>query len=296
MDELMMICDQGAALKELIRLLKLEKTEENRFLGQSQDLGFGNVFGGQVLGQALSAATATTGMFLDAHSLHAYFLKAGNAALPIEYQVERIRDGKSFATRRVTALQGEVPIFTMSCSFQKEESGFIHQDPMPADIPGPGGIESETQILNRLAPHIPESIRAKLLAPKPIEIRPVNPTDHLNPQPGEPVKYIWFKAAAPLPKDEGLHKALLAYASDFNLVDTALCPHAKSFWSPDMQVASLDHSIWFHREFSMDDWLLYALKSPNASGARGLNIGAVYTRDGVRVASVAQEGLIRPRP
>ncbi|MCG8565475.1 MAG: acyl-CoA thioesterase II [Desulfobacterales bacterium] len=292
----MTICDQGLALKNLIRLLRLEQTQENHFIGQSQDLGFGNVFGGQVLGQALSAATQTAGMALGVHSLHAYFLRAGNPAKPIHYRVERIRDGKSFATRRIVAAQDGEEILFMSCSFQREEAGFTHQDPMPENIPGPGGIESETDIIQRLAQHIPSPAREKLLTAKPIDIRPVNPTDHLNPQPGPPEKYIWFKAASPLPKDENLHKALLAYASDFNLVDTALCPHAKSFWSPDMQVASLDHSIWFHREFSMDDWLLYILRSPTASGARGLNIGAIYTRDGVRVASVAQEGLIRHRP
>ncbi len=292
----MTMCDQGTALKELIRLIRLEKVKENQFLGQSQDLGFGNVFGGQVLGQALSAATQTVRPLLNAHSLHAYFLRAGDAGHPIQYQVDCIRDGKSFATRRVVAQQGERAIFFMSASFQVEETGFSHQDPMPMDIPGPGGIESETAMIQRLAQFIPGNAREKLMAPKPIDIRPVNPTDPLNPKAGAPEKYIWFKAAAPLPRDESLHQSLMAYASDFNLVDTALCPHGKSFWSPDMQVASLDHSIWFHREFSMDDWLLYVLRSPNAAGARGLNIGAIYTRDGVRVASVAQEGLMRPRP
>ena len=288
----MNVCHDGNVLEELLRLLKLEKIEENIFRGESQDLGFGNVFGGQVIGQALSAASRTMASDFQAHSLHGYFMLAGDATKPIVYTVDCIRDGKSFVTRRIVAVQNGRAIFSSAASFHKNEQGYEHQDTMP-DIKGPEGIESEVEMVARLADKIPKEIREKLLCKKPIEIRVVNPMDPFSPEIMLPEKYVWFRAIDKLPDDSAIHKYMLAYASDFHLVGTALYPHGKSFWSFDMQVASLDHSIWFHREFKMDDWLLYVMKSPSATKARGLNIGSIYTRKGVLVASVAQEGLIR---
>ncbi len=286
-------CQDGNVLEEFLRLLKLEKIEKNIFRGQSQDLGFGNVFGGQVMGQALSAASRTIPDNFHAHSLHGYFMLAGDASKSIVYTVDCIRDGKSFITRRVVAVQNGKAIFSMAASFHRNEKGFEHQDTMP-DIEGPDNIENDVETYKRLAEQIPPAIGAKLLCAKPIEIRVVNPMNPFAPKAKPPEKYIWFRAIDKIPDDEATHRYILAYASDFHLVGTALYPHGKTFWSRDMQVASLDHSIWFHRKFRMDDWLLYAMKSPVAASGRGLNIGSIYTRQGVLVASVAQEGLIRP--
>ncbi|MCP3898826.1 MAG: acyl-CoA thioesterase II [Desulfobacteraceae bacterium] len=288
----MNVCHDGNVLEELLRLLELEKIEENIFRGQSQDLGFGNVFGGQVVGQALSAAGRTISSDFKAHSLHGYFMLAGDATKPIVYTVDCIRDGKSFVTRRIVAVQNGRAIFSAAASFHKDEQGYEHQDTMP-DIKGPEGIESELEMVTRLADKIPVEIREKLLCKKPIEIRVVNPMDPFSPEKMPPEKYVWFRAIDKIPDDSTIHRYMLGYASDFHLVGTALYPHGKTFWSFDMQVASMDHSIWFHREFKMDDWLLYVMKSPCAAKARGLNIGSIYTRQGVLVASVAQEGLIR---
>ncbi len=285
-------CAEGNVLEELLGLLTLEKMDDNIFKGQSQDLGYGNVFGGQVLGQSLSAASRTISDGFTAHSLHGYFMRAGDAACPITYTVDCIRDGKSFVTRRVVAVQKERAIFSMSASFHSGEPGYDHQDPMP-DVKGPEGIEPEVEMARRLSDRIPPEILEKLLCKKPIELRVVNPVNPFDPKPMPPEKYIWFKTIDKIPDDGAAHRYMLAYASDFHLVSTALYPHGKTFWSPDMQVASLDHSIWFHRDFSMDDWLLYATRSPSAAGGRGLNIGSIYTRDGTLVASVAQEGLLR---
>ncbi len=279
-------------LEKLLSLLKLERIETNIFRGQSQDLGFGNLFGGQVMGQALSAASRTVEEEYQAHSLHGYFMLAGDAKKPVVYTVDRIRDGRSFATRRVVALQDGRAIFTMAASFHKMEPGFEHQDPMPK-IEGPDGIESEVEMAKRLAHRIPPEIYEKLVCKKPIEIRVVNPINPFAPKTLPPEKYIWFRAIDKITDDMATHRCMLAYSSDFHLVGTALYPHGKTFWSRDMQVASLDHSIWFHREFKMNDWLLYAMKSPSASSARGLSLGSIFTRDGILVASVAQEGLLR---
>lgn len=286
-------CSEGNVLEELLRLLKLEKIEENIFRGQSQDLGFGNVFGGQVLGQALSAATQTVSEHLCAHSLHGYFMRAGDATRPIVYTVDCIRDGKSFVTRRVVAVQNGQAIFSMAASFHKKESGFDHQDEMP-DVKGPEGIESEIQMAARLSHMIPKPVLDKLLCQKPIEVRLVNPVNPFAPEKMPPHKYIWFRAISKMPEDMATHRYILAYASDFHLVSTSLYPHGKTFWSTDMQVASLDHAMWFHRDFKMDQWLLYATHTPSAHMGRGLSQGRVFTRDGKLVASVVQEGLIRP--
>ncbi|MFN7956551.1 MAG: acyl-CoA thioesterase II [bacterium] len=283
-------------LCELLELLKLEKIEENLFRGRSQDLGFGAVFGGQVLGQALSAASQTVPPDRGAHSLHAYFLRPGDATSPIVYQVDPIRDGGSFTTRRVVAIQHGKAIFSMAASFQAPEDGAEHQAGAPTEVPGPEGLVPEVELARTVAERIPEPLRTKILCDKPIEIRPVDPVNPFDPKPRPPRKYQWMRAAGPLPDDPSIHKYLLAYASDFGFVGTSLLPHALTFSDPRMQIASIDHAMWFHHDFRMDQWLLHAMDSPSASHARGLNRGSIFTESGVLVASVAQEGLIRRRP
>jgi len=286
------VCAEDNVLEELLILLKLEKIEKNIFRGQSQDLAFGSVFGGQVLGQALSAAYQTVPVGRRVHSLHAYFLRMGDASKPIVYEVDCIRDGKSFTTRRIVAIQNGSAIFNISASFQIDEPGFDHQDKAP-EVAGPEGIRTELENAMEVADKIPADIRERILCKKPIEIRPLNPNNPFSPQKREPIRYTWFKAINKMPKDPMVHEYMLAYASDFNLVGTSLYPHGHSFWEPEIQAASLDHAMWFHRDFRMDEWLLYALESPNASKARGLCYGKIYTREGSLVASVAQEALIR---
>ncbi|HLT03590.1 MAG TPA: acyl-CoA thioesterase II [Pseudomonas sp.] len=281
-------------LDELVALLSLETIEENLFRGASQDLGFPQLFGGQVLGQALSAASQTVGPDRSMHSQHGYFLRPGDASLPVVYQVERMRDGGSFNTRRVTAVQRGKTIFFCSVSFQVDEPGFEHQAAMPT-VEGPENLPSEVELFSRHAEWIPRPMRDKILCAKPIEIRMVDPGDPFNPQPGEPLRYYWFRADGRLPDNPALHKYLLAYASDFGLLTASLRPHGASFWQPDMQVASLDHALWFHRNLKMDDWHLYVQESPWSGGARGFSRGSIFNRAGELVASVAQEGLIRRR-
>jgi acyl-CoA thioesterase-2 len=245
-----------------------------------------------VLGQALSAAYQTIQSDRKAHSLHAYFLRMGDANKPIIYNVDCIRDGKSFTTRRVVAIQKGRAIFNMSASFQIDEPGFDHQDKAP-EIIGPEGLESELELATAIADKIPKSIRDKILCKKPIEFRPVSPIDPFLPGIREPVGYTWLKAIDKMPDDFRVHQYMLAYASDFGLVATSLYPHGHSYWERNMQVASLDHALWFHRDFRMDEWLLYVMESPNAYKAKGLNSGKIFTKEGKLVASVSQEGLIR---
>jgi acyl-CoA thioesterase-2 len=281
-------------LTELVDLLALESIEENLFRGQSQDLGWGLVFGGQVLGQALSAAVQTVPSERAVHSLHAYFLRAGDASKPIVYQVDRIRDGRSFTTRRVVAIQFGRPIFNMSASFQIQEAGFEHADAMPR-FDGPEGLRSEREIWEEVLDQLPESYRARAAAERPIELRSVDPVNPLAPEPREREQAVWLKAAGSLPDHAALHQYLLAYCSDFSFLTTAMRPHGASWAQPHMQVASIDHAMWFHRPFRMDDWLLHVMESPSAGGARGLVRGRIFTRDGLLVASTAQEGLMRDR-
>jgi acyl-CoA thioesterase-2 len=282
-------------LKELVELLSLERIEENLFRGQSQDLGWGQVFGGQVLGQALSAATQTVPADRHVHSLHAYFLRPGDAHKPIVYDVDRIRDGASFTTRRVVAVQLGRPIFHMSSSFQLDEPGFDHSDRAPS-VKGPDGLESELDQWRRLAAKIPEGARARALAERPIEVTPVDPVDPFAPEEKSPDNAVWLRASGSLPDNPALHRYLLAYCSDFSFVTTSMRPHARTWVDPTMQVASIDHVMWFHRPFKLDDGLLHVMHSPSASGARGLVTGSIFSRDGRLVASTAQEGLIRARP
>ncbi|GGK00326.1 acyl-CoA thioesterase II [Pseudomonas matsuisoli] len=281
-------------LDDLVALLTLEPIEENLFRGASQDIGFRQLFGGQVVGQALSAATQTVDASRPVHSLHGYFLRPGDAAMPVLYQVDRVRDGGSFCTRRVTAIQKGKPIFFLSASFQIVEAGLEHQTSMP-EVPGPDGLVSEAELAQRIAERIPPAIRERVLGDRPIEMRPVHFQDPFAPQAAEPVKHVWFRANGTLPDNAALHRYLLAYASDFNLLPTSMLPHGVSFWQKSMQVASLDHAIWFHQEPNLNDWLLYAMDSPWAGGARGFCRGSVYDLKGRLIASVAQEGLIRQR-
>ncbi|MBK9034524.1 MAG: acyl-CoA thioesterase II [Myxococcales bacterium] len=290
-------------LDELIARLELERIEENLFRGQSQDLGWGRVFGGQVLGQALSAAEQTVPAERMVHSFHGYFLRSGDVAKPIVFTVDPIRDGHSFTTRRVVAVQDGRAIFSMAASFQIEEPGFEHQAaPMP-DVPDPDELLSERALGERYLAAlpagardaIPAAIRERVVAERPIEIRPVAPLPPVHPPAREPRRQVWFRANGALPDRRAIHELVLAYASDFHLLGTALQPHAVGWLTPAIQVASLDHAMWFHRPFRFDDWLLYDCDSPSAQGGRGLAHGRWFTRDGRLVASTMQEGLIRDR-
>lgn len=279
-------------LRELVDLLALEPLEVNLFRGQSQNLGWGRVYGGQVLGQALSAASQTVPPERVVHSLHAYFLRPGDAERPIVYEVDPIRDGRSFTTRRVIAIQGGKAIFNLAASFQVQEGGLSHQADMP-DVPGPDGLLNESQLAAQVADKIPAPLRDRALAGRPIEARVVEPYNILRPRAAEPHRAIWFRAVSPLPDDPALHRYLLAYASDSHFIGTAMMPHGVSWLSPNMQVASLDHAMWFHRPFRMDEWLLHVIESPTAAGARGLVRGLWFDQKGTLVASNTQEGLMR---
>jgi len=281
-----------SVLEELLDLLKLEAVGEDVFVGESQDLGWGRVYGGQVLGQALSAAERSVDSTRLAHSFHSYFLRPGDPGESIEYRVERTRDGRSFSTRRIRAEQDGRPIFFMAASFQVPESGLEHQDAVP-DVAGPDGLLSFTDLIRKHADLLPETMSNWAMMDFPIEMRPVKISDPMNPAPSDPVQHVWLRVSSDLPDDPALHRYLLAYASDFILLDTALLPHGKSYWQGGLRMASIDHSMWFHHDIRMDDWLLYTLDSPSASGARGLVHGQFFDRRGVLVASLMQEGLIR---
>ena len=281
-------------LQKLIDLLALERIEENLFRGPSQDLGWGTVFGGQVLGQALSAAAQPVPSDRLVHSLHAYFLRPGAVDRPIVYDVDRIRDGTSFTTRRVVAIQNGRPIFNLAASFQEAEEGFEHQDAMP-DAPPPEALLSEQDLARVIADRIPARMRERALGDRPIEARPVEPQNPFKPRASEARRMVWFKAMRALPDDPALHRYLLAYASDFSFLGVAMQPHGVSWLTPGMQVASLDHTMYFHRPVRMDEWLLQVVESPSASGARGLVRGRWFDRQGRLVATTAQEGLIRRR-
>lgn len=281
-------------LARLVELLGLERLDRDLFRGRSQDLGWGQIFGGQVLGQALSAAAQTVDADRPVHSLHGYFMRAGDVARPILYQIDRLRDGASFTTRRVAAIQEGEAIFSLEASFQRAEDGFEHQDAMP-EVPAPDQLRSELELASAIGDQLPPALRAIALADRPIEIRPVELRDPLRPRVAAPRRHMWYRAIDALPDDPALHRYLLAYASDFSFLGTAMDPHGVSWLQPGMQVASLDHVMWFHRPFRFDDWLLYAVDSPSASGGRGLVRGQFFDRAGRLVASTAQEGLIRRR-
>jgi acyl-CoA thioesterase-2 len=284
----------GSALAGLLDVLNLEPLEQNLFRGISPKDGWQRVYGGQVLGQALVAAGRTVDDPRAAHSLHGYFLLAGDPAHPIIYEVERTRDGGSFTTRRVKAIQHGRAIFTMSVSFQKDEDGFEHGLAMP-EVPPPESLQSARELMARLIDAMPQNMRSYWQRENPIELRPVDVSRYLSREARPPQQHIWLKANGRLPDDPRLHQCVLAYASDFTLLDTALIAHGKLLFDTDIQLASLDHALWFHQAFRADEWVLYAQDSPNASGARGFCRGSFFTRDGRLVASTAQEGLIRKR-
>jgi acyl-CoA thioesterase-2 len=276
-------------LAELLKLLDLERLEDNLFRGQSRDIGAPQVFGGQVLGQALVAATRTVDG-RQVHSLHAYFLRRGDVNAPIIFEVDRSRDGGSFTSRRVVAIQHGQPILTMSASFQVVEPGLDHQSPMP-QAPPPEGLRDLGEMNAEILDRVPEKVQCFFQHQRPFEFRPVDPPDYLRPVARPAKRQVWFRVVGRLPDDQPLHRCLLAYVSDYHLLETATLPHGVSFMQ--LQMASVDHAIWFHRDLRVDDWLLYEIDSPSASGARGFSRGSVYARDGRLVASVAQEGLIR---
>ena len=280
--------------EELLSLLQLERLEDNFFRGESRDIGTRFVFGGQVLGQALSAAQQTVDPSRSAHSLHAYFLRAGDIDQPILYHVERTRDGGSFSVRRVTAIQHGQPIFNFSASFQVEENGVEHQLPMPA-VPKPEDVEPTHALPAEELAKLPVKLQRWFGRSGPFEFRHVYPRDELNPPKRPPFQQVWFRLSERVPDNPVLHRALLAYASDFHLIGTTMFPHGISFLQRHVQVASLDHAMWFHRPFRADEWLLYSCDSPTAQGGRGLARGMIYSEDGRLIASTAQEGLIRLR-
>ena len=283
---------RAKAIADLLAILDLETLEHNLFRGRGPKAGWQRVYGGQVLGQALVAAVRTAPADRIAHSAHAYFLLPGDPAEPIVYDVERIRDGGSFTTRRVKAIQNGRPMFAMSVSFHKAEQGFEHHATMP-DVPMPEDLPSEAELKAKLIKHLPENMRSYWERERPIEMRPVDVSRYLDRVKRQPQQHIWMRASGTLPDALPLHQCVLAYASDFTLLDTALIAHGKLSFDPDIQLASLDHAMWFHRPFRADEWLLYAQDSPNAFGARGFSRGSVFTRDGMLIASVTQEGLMR---
>jgi acyl-CoA thioesterase-2 len=283
-----------SALDALLATLDLERLEDNLFLGTRGNEGWQRVFGGQVLGQALMAAARTVDPDRSVHSLHGYFLLAGDPSRPIVYDVERIRDGGSFTTRRVKAIQHGQPIFSMSSSFHKAEPGFDHQSEMPK-VPPPEALPNPKDLIAGLIDALPQSMRSYWSRERPIDMRVVDVSRYLTRDKKVPLQHIWIRANGKLPDDRAIHQAVLAYASDFTLLDTALIAHGKLLFDADVQLASLDHALWYHRPFRADEWLLYVQDSPNAYGARGFCRGSIFTREGTLIASVVQEGLMRQR-
>ena len=279
-------------LNDLLSLLSLERIEEGLFRGQSQDLGFGHVFGGQVMGQALSAAKQTVSASRQVHSLHSYFLRAGDEKLPIVYDVEVMRDGGSFSARRVKAIQKGRPIFYMTCSFQEFEQGLEHQDKMPK-VPGPEGLLNQQELAMTLQDQVPPKMLEKFMADAPLEMRLVDACNPMLPTITEPKRYVWIRANGKVTRDVSVDEYLLAYASDFNFLVTAAQPHEVSLLTPGMRMATIDHSMWFHRPVDLNDWLLYSVDSPSASGGRGFVRGQFFNQKGELVASATQEGLMR---
>jgi len=281
------------ALDQLLTILDIERLEENLFRGLSPQVGWQRVFGGQVIGQALVAANRTVNGRLT-HSLHAYFLRAGDPSVPIIYNVDRIRDGGSFTTRRVVAVQHGQAIFSMAASFHREETGLEHQIKMP-EVPPPESLPSEAELKACLIDRVPPQVKAYWERERPIEIRPVDLSRYLTPGNHAPSQQVWIRATGELPNDQSLHQCVLAYASDFTLLDTALIAHGRFVFDPKLMLASLDHALWFHRKLRADEWLLYAQDSPISGGGRAFCRGMLFTRDGKLVASTAQEGLLRER-
>lgn len=280
-------------VNELLEALELEQIEINIFRGDSHDIGSPNVFGGQVLSQALHSAMLTVPDDRVVHSMHAYFILAGDKTKPIIFNVERLRDGGSFTTRRVTAIQRGKAIFNLAASFQLKQEGLEHQIDMP-DVTPPDELQSDLQMLKTFEKQLPEAFK-KFIRPRPIEFRPVNPLSFIVPEKQEPYRYVWFRAIGEVANDPRINRRLLAYASDYNLLTTAILPHQDRVNAAKLQLASLDHAMWFHCDFNMGDWLLYSLDSPSTNNSRGFTRGSIFTKEGKLVASVAQEGLMRQK-
>lgn len=284
----------SSAVEELLDILDLEELDLNLFRGRSPQAGWPRVFGGQVIGQALVAAVRTVDASRPAHSMHAYFLLPGDPKVPIIYDVDRIRDGKSFTTRRVTARQHGHPIFSMLASFHADEPGLQHAAKMP-DVPKPEELPNESDARRKLMPTMPEPVRRYYERERPIELRPVEYDRYVGQKYPDGRFHLWIRATAKLPDTPALHQCVLAYASDMTLLDASLAPHGRTLFEKDFMAASLDHALWLHRPFRADEWLLYAQDSPNLFGARGYSRGLIFRQDGTLVASVAQEGLVRLR-
>ena len=282
------------AMENLLSILDLERLEQDLYRGNSPKQGWQRVFGGQVIAQALVASQRTINDDRQVHSLHAYFMQPGDPEVPIIYEVDRIRDGRSFNTRRVVAIQHGKAIFSLSASFQVEEPGLDHQIDMP-DVPMPESLIGETDLKSKFLKNAPENVRRYWERERPIEMRPISLEHYISREKLAPLQNIWVRANGVVPDDRRIQAAVLAYLSDMTLLDTSLFAHGMSVFSGKIQAASLDHSMWFHRPYAMDDWMLYAQDSPSTSGARGLNRGGLYTHDGMLIASVAQEGLLRQR-
>jgi acyl-CoA thioesterase-2 len=285
----------STAVQELLSILDLEPLDINLFRGRSPQTGWQRVFGGQVIGQALVAAVRTVDASRPPHSMHAYFLLPGDPKVPIIYDVDRMRDGKSFTTRRVTARQHGHPIFSMLVSFHGDErDGLDHQAKMP-DVPDPESLPSEAEVREKILPTRPDPVRRYYERERPIELRPVEFERYRGKKIPDGKFNVWIKTTGRLPDDPAIHQCVLAYTSDMGLLDTALVPHGRTLFEKEFMAASLDHALWLHRPFRADEWLLYAQDSPNLHGSRGFARGLIFTRDGTLVASVAQEGLVRLR-
>jgi len=281
-----------AAMDELLSILDLERLEHNLYRGRSPQVEWQRVFGGQTIAQALVAAQRTVEPDRFVHSLHGYFMRPGDIKVPIVYEVDRIRDGGSFTTRRVLAIQHGQAIFSLEASFQVDEKGLEHQFALPDDVPPPEGLLTQRQLLER-AERVPEAVRRFWARERPLELRPVNLQHYESRDKLPPRQNVWIRLGGPVPDDRALQSVLLAYLSDMTLLDTSTFAHGRGLFDPDIQAASLDHSMWFHRPHSLDGWLLYAQDSPSSSGSRGFSRGTLYARDGTLIASMAQEGLIR---
>lgn len=283
------------AMQELLDILDLERLEHNLYRGRSPKTSWQRVFGGQVVGQALVAAQRTVDAGRHVHSLHSYFMRPGDSSLPIIYEVERLRDGGSFTTRRVTAIQNGEAIFSLEASFQVEEEGLDHQLPIPLDVPPPDAVLSAHEVIETYGERVPENIRRYWARERQVEMKPVFIEHYTSRAKLPPVQQVWIRLAGPVPDDRATQSVLLAYVSDLTLLDTSTFAHGRALFDSDIQAASLDHAMWFHRPDKLDGWLLYSQDSPSASAARGFTRGLIYAQDGILVASVAQEGLIRLR-
>lgn len=282
-----------SAMQNLLSLLDLERLEHNLYRGRSPQTVWQRVFGGQVISQSLVAARRTVEPAREIHSLHCYFMLAGDISVPIIYQVDRLRDGGSFSTRRVTAIQHGRAIFSMEASFQKEEPGLEHQMPMPSGLPRPEELKSHSELLLESGHDLPEGVRRFWARERPLDVRPVFPEHYTARLKLPPQQYVWMRVIGTVPDDDGLRPAVLAYLSDMTLLETSTFAHGRTGFDPEIQMASLDHAMWFHRPHSLEGWLLYVQDSPSAMGARGFARGSLYSQEGMLIASTAQEGLIR---